>query len=87
VNGLRVRKSVGRREIIRQAATRRNAAALRAADGLARAGAPTFAIMALLTGALGGGPGGDALPTRARARSSAMKSGRECLELATFRKK
>jgi hypothetical protein len=37
-------------------ATRRNAAALRAADGLALAAAPTFAIMALLTGVLGGGP-------------------------------
>ena len=34
-------------------ATRRNAAALRAADGLA---SPTFAIMALLTGVLGGSP-------------------------------
>jgi len=30
-------------------------AALRAADGLRLAAAPTFAIMALLTGALGGG--------------------------------
>ncbi|WP_119462072.1 hypothetical protein [Rhodospirillaceae bacterium SYSU D60014] len=37
-------------------ATRRNAAALRAADGLALAASPTFAIMALLTGVLGGGP-------------------------------
>lgn len=34
-------------------ATRRNAAALRAADWLALAAAPTFAIMALLTGVLG----------------------------------
>ena len=42
-------------EIIRQAATCRNAAALRAADGLVLAASPTFAIMALLTG-LGGGP-------------------------------
>jgi len=37
-------------------ATRRNAAALRAADGLALAAAPTFAIMALLTAMVGGGP-------------------------------
>jgi hypothetical protein len=37
-------------------ATRRNAAALGAADGLAFAASPTFAIMALLTGVLGGGP-------------------------------
>ena len=37
-------------------ATHRNAAALRAADGLALAASPTFAIMALLTGVLGGGP-------------------------------
>ena len=37
-------------------AIRRNAAALRAADWLALAAAPTFAIMALLTGVLGGGP-------------------------------
>ena len=36
--------------------TRRNAAALRAADGLALAASPTFAIMALLTGVMGGGP-------------------------------
>jgi hypothetical protein len=36
-------------------ATRRNAAALGAADGLSLAAAPTFAIMALLTGVLGGG--------------------------------
>ena len=35
-------------------ATRRNAAALRAADGLALAASPTFAIMALLTGVRGG---------------------------------
>jgi hypothetical protein len=35
---------------------RRNAAALRAADGLALAASPTLAIMALLTGVLGGGP-------------------------------
>jgi hypothetical protein len=33
-----------------------NAAALGAADWLCLAAAPTFAIMALLTGALGGGP-------------------------------
>ena len=37
-------------------ATRRTAAALMAADGLALAASPTFAIMALLTGVLGGGP-------------------------------
>lgn len=37
-------------------ATRRNSAALRAADGLALAASPTFTIMALLTGVLGGGP-------------------------------
>ena len=37
-------------------ATRRNAAALRAADGLDLAASPTFASMALLTGVLGGGP-------------------------------
>jgi hypothetical protein len=37
-------------------ATRRNAAAPRAADGLALAASPTFAIMALLTGAVGGAP-------------------------------
>ncbi len=37
-------------------ASRRNAAALRAVDGLALAASPTFAIMALLTGVLGGGP-------------------------------
>ena len=37
-------------------AARRNAAALRAANGLALAASPTFAIMALLTGVLGGGP-------------------------------
>lgn len=37
-------------------AIRRNAAALRAADGLALAASPTFVIMALLTGVLGGGP-------------------------------
>jgi hypothetical protein len=36
-------------------ATRRNAAAFRAVDGLALAASPTFAIMALLTGVLGGG--------------------------------
>jgi hypothetical protein len=36
-------------------ATRRNAAGLGAADGLAFAASPTFAIMALLTGVLGGG--------------------------------
>jgi hypothetical protein len=33
-----------------------NAAALRAADWLSLAAAPTFALMALLTGVLGGGP-------------------------------
>jgi hypothetical protein len=32
------------------------APALRAADGLSLATAPTFAVMALLTGVLGGGP-------------------------------
>jgi hypothetical protein len=37
-------------------ATRRNAAALRAADGLALAASPTFAAMALLTSVLGGDP-------------------------------
>jgi len=36
--------------------TRRSAGALGAADGLALAASPTFAIMALLTGALGSGP-------------------------------
>ena len=36
-------------------ATRRNATALGAAGGLALAASPTFAIMALLTGVLGGG--------------------------------
>ena len=36
--------------------TRRNAAAFGAADGLALAASPTFAVMALLTGVLGGGP-------------------------------
>lgn len=36
--------------------TRRNAGALRAADGLVLAASPTFAIMALLTGVLGTGP-------------------------------
>ena len=35
--------------------TRRNGAALTAANGLHLAAAPTFAIMALLTGVLGGG--------------------------------
>jgi hypothetical protein len=35
--------------------TRRNAATLRVADGLALAASPTFAIMALLTGVMGGG--------------------------------
>ncbi len=34
-----------------------NAAAFGAADWLCLAAAPTFAIMALLTGVLGGGPG------------------------------
>ena len=33
---------------------RRNGAALRAADGLALTASPTFAVMALLTGILGG---------------------------------
>ena len=37
-------------------ATRRNTAALGAANGLALAAAPTFAIMALVTGILGAGP-------------------------------
>jgi len=37
------------------AATHRNGAALRAANGLALAASPTFAAMALLTGAMGGG--------------------------------
>ncbi len=37
-------------------ATRRYAGALWEADGLALAASPTFAIMALLTGVLGGGP-------------------------------
>ena len=37
-------------------ATGRDAAALWAADGLALAASPTFAIMALLTGVLGDGP-------------------------------
>ena len=37
-------------------ATARSAAALRAADGLALAASPTFAIMALLTAILGGSP-------------------------------
>jgi hypothetical protein len=37
-------------------AARRNTAGLRAADGLALAASPTFAIMALLTGVLGDGP-------------------------------
>jgi hypothetical protein len=37
------------------AATRRNSAAHKAADGLALAASPTFAIMALLTGIFGGG--------------------------------
>jgi hypothetical protein len=37
-------------------ATRRSAAAHRAADGLVLAASPTFAIMALLTGVSGGGP-------------------------------
>lgn len=36
--------------------THRNASALRAADGLALAASPTFAIMALLTGVLDDGP-------------------------------
>ena len=36
-------------------ATRRNAAPLRAADGLALAASPTFAIMALLSAVPGGG--------------------------------
>jgi hypothetical protein len=37
-------------------ATRRSAGAPREADALALAASPTFAIMALLTGVLGGGP-------------------------------
>jgi hypothetical protein len=37
-------------------ATRRSAAASRAAEWLGLAAAPTFAIMALQTGVLGGGP-------------------------------
>ena len=37
-------------------ATHRNAAPLRVAEGLALAASPTFAIMALLTSVLGGGP-------------------------------
>ena len=37
-------------------ATRRSPAAVRTADGLALAASPTFAIMALLTGVLGGDP-------------------------------
>jgi hypothetical protein len=37
-------------------ATRRPPAGLRAADGLALAASPTFAIMALLSSVLGGGP-------------------------------
>jgi hypothetical protein len=37
-------------------ARRRNAAAHRVANGLYLAAAPTFAMMALLTGVLGGGP-------------------------------
>ncbi len=37
-------------------AARRNATGRGAADGLALAAAPTFAIMAVLTGVLGGGP-------------------------------
>jgi hypothetical protein len=43
-----------------------NAAALGAADWLCLAAAPTFAIMALLTGVLGGGANGDHLFDRAR---------------------
>ena len=39
-----------------EAYTRGNAAALDVADWLCLAAAPTFAIMALLTGVLGGGP-------------------------------
>jgi hypothetical protein len=37
-------------------AIRRNGPALMAAEGLALGASPTFAIMALLTGVLGGGP-------------------------------
>jgi hypothetical protein len=37
-------------------ASRRNGAALMAAEGLALAASPTFATMALLTGMLGGDP-------------------------------
>jgi hypothetical protein len=44
-----------RRETAAACAGRGNAAALGAADRLAPAAAPTFAIMALLTGVLGGG--------------------------------
>ena len=36
--------------------TRRNGAALMVAEGLALAASPTFAIMALVTGVIGGGP-------------------------------
>jgi hypothetical protein len=43
-------------EAARAWAGRGNAAALGAADWLSLAAAPTFAIMALLTGVLGGGP-------------------------------
>jgi hypothetical protein len=70
-------------EIIRQAATRRNAVAVGAADGLALAAAPTFAIMALLTGVSRAvGPAEMLCPAAHVARRSAMKSGRECPELA-----
>ena len=37
-------------------ASRRNGAALMAAEGLVLAASPTFAVMAVLTGVLGGGP-------------------------------
>jgi hypothetical protein len=45
-----------RRETAGAGAGSGNAAALGAADWLCLAAAPTFAIMALLTGVLGGGP-------------------------------
>jgi len=38
-------------------AARREGASLKAANGLALAASPTFAVMALLTGVLGAGPG------------------------------
>src|SRR5258705_3430129 len=45
-----------RRQVMSEAYTGGNAATLGAADWLCLAAAPTFAIMALLTGVLGGGP-------------------------------